>query len=326
MINESIILRSNKSSNDLLSCFSMKAKETRLTSYLAYLLSLDIDVLNKYFNIDSVQEIIIEKKLKTQRCDIIAKSIKKHIIIEAKINNTNTGQQIRKQYDEFKEQFSGKIDLVSLTRNTISIQSNVIFSKSWEGLYNQLKKAKFQNQKQKILCEEFMNHLENSGIVTKSEKQVYARDLNKEPYLSLFLKTHAYLCKYNENIHRCSYFAPYFGSKISSISPGVDEGLSYIAKIYSHIQITDMEKLEFAIHKHIKDKKLKNFNRDIEEKLKMIKEDPGNQKREAWTLLLLEKPRKLFNPSIKKNNLQEGHGWLSKQYYEFDEIFEAADL
>ncbi|MDZ7821578.1 MAG: hypothetical protein U5N26_07060 [Candidatus Marinimicrobia bacterium] len=314
------------SSNDLLSCFGSKAKETRLTSFLAYLISLDIKEINEYFNIDSIQNIIIEKKLETQRCDIIVKSIRKLIIIEAKINNKNTQDQIERQYQEFKKQYRGKIDLISLTKNTISIESKVISSKSWKGLYNQLKNAKYKNNKQKILSEEFMNHLENSGIVTKREKQVYARDVNKEPYLSLFLKTHVYLCNYNENIHKCSYFAPYFGAKISYISPGVDMGLSYIAKIYSHIQITEQKELELAIKKHIKNQKLRNYNRDIEEKFKMIIEDHNNKKVKAFTLLLLEKPRKLFNPSIKKSNLQEGHGWLSKQYYEFDEIFEAADL
>jgi len=327
MKNEPIVIRSNKSSNDLLSCFGSKVKETRLTGFLAYLISLDIKVLNDYFNINyPIQEIIVEKKLETQRCDIIIKTIKNNIIIEGKINNTNTEEQIRRQYQEFKKTYTGKIDLISLTRNTISIKSNVISSKSWEGLYSQLKTTKYANQKQKILSEEFMNHLENTGLITKNEKQVYARDVNKEPYLSLFLKTHIYSCKYNENIHKCSYFAPYFGSKISCISPGVDEGLSYIARIYNHLQITNLEDLKLAILNHIKFKKLKNYNRDIEEKFKLLCEDPGMQTREAFTLLLLDKPRKIFNPSIKKSNLLEGRGWLNKQYYEFDEIFEAANL
>lgn len=326
MSSESIILRSNKSSNDLLSCFGSKVKETRLTSYLGYLLSLDILTLNEYFGIRGIKEIIIEKKLETQRCDIIVKTLKKNIIIEAKISNTSTEEQLKKQHQEFKKRYEGKIDLISLTRNTIPVNSKVIHSKSWGELYSLLKRGKYSNNKQKILCEEFMSHLENSGIVTKNEKQVYARDLNKEPYLSLFLKSHIYSCGYTENIHKCSYFAPYFGSKISTISPGVDEGLSYVAKIYAHMKINNLDDLKIAILEHIKNKKLRNSNRDIDEKLKMLFDDAGNQKKKAFTLLLLEKPRKLFNPSIKKERLATGSGWLNKQYYDFDEIFYAANL
>ena len=43
-------------------------------------------------------------------------------------------------------------------------------------------------------------------------------------------------------------------------------------------------------------------------------------------VLLLNKPRLVFNPPINKDNLQEGKGFLSKHYYTFEQFFEAAGL
>lgn len=327
MKTERIILRSQNSSNDLLSSFGLNIKETRLTGFLAYLLSLDIHELNHYIGIDSpIVNIYIEKSLDTQRCDIIINTIRKHVIIEAKINNINPEKQLLQQAAEYKKEFSGKLELVSLTRNVKSFTGDKIKSKSWKEIYNCLKVIKYGTSKQKVLCEEFMKHLVNTGLVTSKEKDVYARDVNKEPYLSLFLKGHVYFCKYNENIYKCSYFAPYFGNQISVISPGVKEGMSYIAKIYAHLEINNYNELKQAIINHVKEKKLKSSIPNLEEKLKEIKNDPQYNETEPHTLLLLNKPRLLFNPPIEKKSLQKGSGWLSKNYYEFDELFESAGL
>jgi hypothetical protein len=327
MKKERIILRSQNVSNDLLSSFGQNIKETRLTSYLGYLFSLDITELNFYFGIDNpIQNIFIEKYLETQRSDIIISTIKKHIIIEAKINNSDTSNQLSKQLSEYKKKIKGKIELISLTRNNRTFKNNKIKSKSWNEIYDCLTSTKFKTAKQRILCEEFMKHLSNSGLVTVPEKEVYARDVNKEPYLSLFIKGHLYFCKYNENIYKCSYFAPYFGNQISIISPGVIEGMSYIAQIYNHLEVNSYSDLKQAIIKHIKKKKLKSIIPNLDEKLKEIKSDSKYDEKQPHTLLLLNKPRLLFNPPIDKKSLQDGTGWLSKNYYEFEELFKSAGI
>jgi len=41
------------------------------------------------------------------------------------------------------------------------------------------------------------------------------------------------------------------------------------------------------------------------------------------TFLFLDEPRLVFNPSIKKEKLQKGKGWLSKRVFSFDTFFEA---
>jgi len=327
MKTERIILRSQNCSNDLLSSFGLNIKETRLTAYLAYLLSLDIHELNKYIGIDSpIKNIYIERTLDTQRCDIIINTVSKHILIEAKVNNNNPEKQLQKQAIEYRKEFSGKLEMISLTRNLKTYSDKKIKSKSWKDIYNCLNNIKYSSAKQKILSEEFMKHLANSGLVTAKEKDVYARDVNKEPYLSLFLKAHVYFCKFNENIYKCSYFAPYFGNQISIISPGVKEGMSYVAKIYDHLEVNSYHDLKQVITKHVKLKKLKRSIPDLDDKLKEIKSDSKYNENEPHTLLLLNKPRLLFNPPIDKNLLQDGTGWLSKNYYEFEELFESAGL
>ena len=167
MKTERIILRSQNNSNDLLSSFGLNIKETRLTAFLAYLLSLDIHELNRYIGIDSpIVNIYIERSLDTQRCDIIINTIRKHIIIEAKINNLNPEKQLLKQAAEYKKEFTGKLELVSLTRNAKSNIGDKIKSKSWKEIYECLNKIKYGTSKQKVLCEEFMKHLVNTGLVT----------------------------------------------------------------------------------------------------------------------------------------------------------------
>jgi len=39
--------------------------------------------------------------------------------------------------------------------------------------------------------------------------------------------------------------------------------------------------------------------------------------------LLLGAPRLVFNPPVKKGNLQKGTGWLSRRFFSFDELFAA---
>ena len=52
--------------------------------------------------------------------------------------------------------------------------------------------------------------------------------------------------------------------------------------------------------------------------------------RREWTpwniqhsFLLLGEPRLVFNPPIRKENLQSGKGWLSRRFFSFDELFAA---
>lgn len=324
---EQIVLRGNSESNNLVSAFGKTIMETRLTSFLGYLISLNIIQLNGYLDINyPISKIVLEKSLKTQRCDIVIETINNDVIIEAKVNNKNTTLQIEKQYKEYSSKYKKAIKRVSLTRNAKLFSNPNILSKSWQGVYQSLSTAVNLNSKQKVLSEEFMSHLSSTGLVDIRNKEVYARDVNKVPNLALFLKAQVYFCKFIENIYKCSYFAPYFGNKISVISPGIKEGMSYIGKIISHIEVNNYQELSDAIRKHIKDQKIKINKEYVDELLEETRNDDNYNDAIPHVLLLLGKPRMLFNPPIEKKKLQEGNGFLSKHFYEFDEIFESANL
>ena len=324
MKNETIIIRSNSETNNLISAFGVGVKETRLTSFLGYLFSLDIHDLNRYFQIEyPIINIILEKKLDTQRCDIVIETTNSTIIIEAKKNNSDTSSQLKKQYQEYVT--AKKVYVISLTRNNHNY-NNEIISRSWSGVYDVLQKTSYNNYKQRVLSEEFMNHLADIGMVNLNNKEVYARDVNKIPNLSLLLQARVYFCKANDNIYKCSYFAPYFGNKVSKISPGIKEGMSYIAKIEHHVEVNSFEELSNTIKLHMKKNKLKTDKEYIDKLILEVKEDEKYDEKIPHLLLLLGKPRMLFNPPIGKAFLMDGNGFLSKQYYEFEDLFEAARL
>ena len=188
-----------------------------------------------------------------------------------------------------------------------------------------MRKCSYNGHKQRVLSEEFMKHLEE-GMVNTNKKEVYARDVNKLTNMSLFLQAQVYFCKAKDNMYKCSYFTPYFGNKISTISPGIKEGLSYVAKIESHIEVNSFEELVNTIKMHVKKEKLKLDKDYIEALIKQVKDDEKYDETIPHILLLLGKPRMLFNPPIEKSFLMDGKGFLSKNYYEFEELFEAARL
>jgi hypothetical protein len=324
MKNENVIIRSNLATNNLLSAFGSGIKETRLTAYLGYLISLNIHELSDYLCIKSpILTVYLEKKLDSQRCDIVIETMNTTVIIEAKVNNSDTTSQLIKQYNEYKTE--KEIIIISLTRNN-HFSKNKILAKSWTDIYNVLHKCSYNGHKQRVLSEEFMKHLEEEGMVNTNKKEVYARDVNKLPNMSLFLQAQVYFCKANDNIYKCSYFAPYFGNKISTISPGIKEGLSYVAKIENHIEVNTFEELVNTIKMYIKKEKLKLDKDYIETLIKQVKDDEKYDETIPHILLLLAKPRMLFNPPIEKSFLMDGKGFLSKNYYEFEELFEAARL
>ncbi len=77
-------------------------------------------------------------------------------------------------------------------------------------------------------------------------------NVNKIPNLSLFLQGRVYFCKANDNVYKCTYFAPCFGNQISVISPGIKVGLSYIAGIEKHLEVKSFYELVEGIKSHIK--------------------------------------------------------------------------
>ncbi|MEJ5361155.1 MAG: hypothetical protein WHV26_03750 [Spirochaetota bacterium] len=260
-----VILRSNFSNNDLLSSLGAQVRETRITGYLGYLLSINHPALLSLFKItERIKEIRLEFKLLTQRCDIIIISEKYHYIIEAKLYYENPESQLLNQANEYKKKYpNAKIKKIAIS-NFENLNSNSnIQNYSWNSIYNSLNKNLGNNNLQKILGKELLKHMENQGIIKRNDQfEIYAREVNKEPFLTFFLKGHTYFCKFEKssNISKCSYFAPHFGKEISKVSPGIKEGISYIAKIKEIVYVDNFSKIEEIIKDYVKKEKIiRNF-------------------------------------------------------------------
>ena len=70
-------------------------------------------------------------------------------------------------------------------------------------------------------------------IQTNKSVEIYAREVNNEETLALFLKAQMYGCRYEKSsrLAEAHYFAPHFGQQIARNHPGVRVGISYIASI-----------------------------------------------------------------------------------------------
>ena len=154
----------------------------------------------------------------------------------------------------------------------------------------------------------------------KSEvPEIYAREINNEETLSLFLKARLYSCDYEKNsrLAQTLYFVPHFGQHIARKHPGIERGLSYVARIQCVEVVDDW--------RHFRDRvqeiRGKVYIRKNLQYIGFIKKWPWRSVRR--NIVFLEEPRLVFNPPVKKENLQAGRGWLSKNYLTFDALFKA---
>lgn len=116
-------------------------------------------------------------------------------------------------------------------------------------------------------------------------------------------------------------FAPHFGKKIANKHPGVHVGISYIARI-EHVEVVGDWKNFIDTTIGVRGKVWFNKHRSEVEALK-THPDWNWKAPKKRTFLYMSTPRLVFSPPVKKENLQEGKGWLSRRFLSFDELFEA---
>lgn len=158
-----------------------------------------------------------------------------------------------------------------------------------------------------------------------SKKEVYVREVNKLPSLLLLLKAQVYFCKGDEGIDLCSYFAPCFGEKISEISSVIKAGLSYVSKIEGCMEIKTFDDLLDPVKKHVGKKELMLEDGYIETLVEQVKNDVKYTKF-PYSLLLLGKPRMVFNRPIVSYDLCYDIDYIIKRFFEFDELFKIAEF
>jgi hypothetical protein len=168
---------------------------------------------------------------------------------------------------------------------------------------------------------DLLRYLEEHGMVSHDDPlQIYAREINEPLTLTAFLKAHVYFCWYEKGgkLPRMSYFAPHFGQAIANEHPGIRVGISYVSRILRVEVVEEWPDVINAVRKVQKGR----ANRSLRHLAPLQRNWKwGEAKRRS--MLFLGEPRLVFNPPIPKSRLQGGHGWLSKRFYSFDDLFTA---
>jgi hypothetical protein len=173
----------------------------------------------------------------------------------------------------------------------------------------------------KFLSDNLLRYLEDHNMVRERESvEIYAREINEETTLKLFLKARLYGCDYQRSsrLPEALYFAPHFGRSIAQLYPGINTGISYIAKIDTVAVVETWDEL-IAIAKASRGTTWLRLNRDYLEAIH--RKWPWKSVR--YSFVFLDSPRLVFNPPIKKTHLQSGSGRLSRRTFSFDEMFQA---
>jgi hypothetical protein len=134
------------------------------------------------------------------------------------------------------------------------------------------------------------------------------------------LKGHLYGCKYEKSsrLPKAQYFAPYFGRGVSASHPGLQEGISYVAKILN-VEVAETADDFRKIEREIRRGCFSGERAYVEQ----FEDYFFRKMKRKSSIVFLSVPRLAFNPPIKKIYLKKGTGFLGKGYYTFDKFYQA---
>ena len=152
--------------------------------------------------------------------------------------------------------------------------------------------------------------------------EIYSRDINNDETADFFLKGHIYGCKYERGsrLPKAQYFAPYFGRIVSASHPGLQEGISYVAKIAS-VQVAETASDFKAIEKEAR--RNTEFYGDHDYIKEFRKWFFSKSREHSLSIVFLSVPRLAFNPTIKKTHLRKTPGFIGKGDFTFDQFYQA---
>lgn len=295
-------------------------RETRLTASLGFLIALcPNDFLSAFGFQGQARAVSIEHGEQEGRSDIRIETDRGVGVVEAKVTASDPS---------FQAQRYGANWRVCLTRYRHSqseARRGSIRYLHWLDIYPVLEKsARTSKHGRRFVAEDIIRYLREHHMVPRNDPvEIYARELNDDMTVRMFLHGQVYGCNYERNsrLPEAMYFAPHFGKRIAGIIPGIQPGISYIARIKQVEVIQSWDEFKKATQSAL-GKAWWNRHRD------MIF-DPLRQ-HWVWTkntksrsIIYLEPPRLVFNPPVRKDNLQKGKGWLSKRFLSFDMLFGA---
>ena len=301
----------------LLGAFGHSLKETRLTSFLGYLLAMRPEPLVSLFGFSGVvKEVRLETRHEDGRSDILVETSDGLGIVEAKVDATDAARQVRRYPARWR---------TLLTSAGSSLSGSKIRHVHWRQLVERLREtARTSAPAYRFLVEQFTAYLEEHHMAKERESvEIYAREINEPVTLALFIQGHIYGCNYekNQKVTEAHYFAPHFGGRLSHSQPGIFHGISYVARIEGVFVASRWREFMDGVCSE-RGKQWWNSHAEIMRRLRAEKDWDwsGEQKR---NFLLLSEPRLVFNPPVRKEKLQSGKGWLSRRFFSFDDLFAA---
>lgn len=310
------LLRSGSVVSSLAGAFGSALRETRLTAMLGYLMALEPERFCDIFAFRGRPlSVSLETRHESDRSDILIKTTAGRGVVEAKVSATDPFLQSLKYPAKWR---------VLLTEHMASDKQARLRGVKylrWRDLVEVLQPlAQSRDNRVRFVCQDLLSYLEEHAMVKINKSvEVYAREINTEETLALFLKAQMYGCHYQKNslLAEALYFAPHFGQQIAREHPGVQVGISYIASI-ERVEVVETWKEFLQAVRDVRRKQWLNGHMSLLQPL-----------RRGWDwdhkryFLFLSTPRLVFNPPVLKENLQKNLGFLAKHSFAFDTLFEA---
>lgn len=309
------LLRGGSVVTSLFGSFGHGLRETRLTATLGYMLALWAEGFQKLFSIKGdIRSVSLEHNHENDRSDIFMETSEGNIVVEAKVTGRNPKAQARK-YPAARRIIISRY-LPSFAERQLKRCQYV----TWHDVATFIEEQCLAHSSElKIIGLNLLSYMEEHHMIqAKSPVEIYAREINEESTLQLLLHGRIYICGYkpNSRLPEALYFAPHFGRLISRQHPGVHEGISYIAKIEDIEIVETWKDLKRAIV-HQRGRSWLKKNNYIINNISWLR------RRKKRSVLFLDEPQLVFNPPVRKENLQSGSGWLSKHFLSFNILFKA---
>jgi hypothetical protein len=312
------LLRAGSVVSSFAGAFGASMRETRVTAILGYLIALRSQPFCRAFGVGgTIESVRIEARHNLDRSDILIESTDGLAVIEAKIGAADPFKQSKKYPAKWRILITQY--LPTLNQKTIA---GVQYWR-WREIAELIREnaAEFSKSDVRFVSDDLITYLKEYNMISDDEAaEIYARDLNSDETADFFLKGHLYGCPYAKTgrLSELKYFAPYFGRKVSDSHPGLQEGISYIAKIIS-VQVAETAEDFMRIATEVRKKTtFRGEQQYVEDFAKWFFE-----KRKRYSCAFLSIPRLAFNPPIQKPFLQDGRGFLNRHYYLFDEFYQA---
>jgi hypothetical protein len=310
------LLRSGSVVSSLARAFGSELRETRLTAMLGYVTALAPERFCDIFEFRGRPlSVSLETRHGPNRSDILVKTTAGLGVVEAKVGAEDPKRQAMKYSAKWR---------VLLTEYMASGKQKRLHKVKyirWRDLVEPLKRlARSPGNRVRFVSQDLLNYLEGHAMIkAKKSVEIYARDINRDDALALFLKAQMYGCPYEKGsrLAEAPYFAPYFGQQIARNHPGVQVGISYVASIERVEVVETWKELSQAVQEF----RGKQWLKGHMPLLKPLHRDwDWPQKR---SFLFLSKPRLVFNPPVRKKDLGKSAGFLGTKYLSFDDLFAA---